>query len=115
MTTKEYLIAKNAIVKRVTGLTLVPEDQIVDTPKVVLTSDKEDDGKLHSGICPYCILYISNDCVECPMTKANNRCMGWPIRASYKGTWYAANEKWIDKSTQKNTNELTDLAIAYNN
>ena len=34
MTTKEFIIEKNRIVKRVTRVTLVPEDQIVDEPKV---------------------------------------------------------------------------------
>ena len=69
MSTLELMIKKNAIFEELTGVTLIPDDQLVDTVRMPLSS--------RSSVlaCPYCQLYNHNiDCTECPMAKANNNC-----------------------------------------
>ena len=113
MTSKQYLKRKNKIVKRVTGLTLVPKDQIkkhpfaeLDTGDYYLSKAGE---LLTSDICTYCVLYIDNDCVDCPMHKAGNAC-----QANDYSTWKKANILWGKKSLKTDWQELIDLANQYN-
>lgn len=75
MTTVEYLRRKNKILKELTGITLVPESQIVAVPKLKLKEDYD------GGICPYCIAfdlssyaYAWNKCKLCPMSLQDNGC-----------------------------------------
>jgi hypothetical protein len=77
MTTKEYIIAKNKLIKKHTGLTLVPEDQIIDLPfkKLYIYTDE--------SACPYCIHF---ECHDCPMHKANNSC------GSITGTYWTVTD-----------------------
>ena len=108
----EYLIAKNKLIKDVTGLVLIPEDQLVDhkfnnqdigrfIPKGYLSGDN----------CTYCIKYIHNrnprttrdKCKGCPMDKANNNCFcSW-------STFEAAEKAWNKRATQKDCQKLKQL------
>ena len=77
MTVKEYVIKKNKILEDISGIVLVPENQITDpdeTPEL-----GADDGD--ESICPYCIIYgnpyfdtKTNICMRCPMEQDNNAC-----------------------------------------
>ena len=62
-----FLKKKNKLVKKVTGITLIPKEQIekVTKHKLLGTSDAD--------ICPYCHVY-TNTCDGCPMHTANNQC-----------------------------------------
>ena len=103
MTTKEFIIKKNKIVKKVTGITLVPEEQIVDTPIVYLENKSRSD-KLDADICPYCTTF--KNCIDCPMDTADNHC-GNP-----KSTWAHANTLWV--TTKKGNKKLRKLVNKYN-
>lgn len=59
---------KNQILFDLTGIILVPEDQIEDCEVKELFSDSDD------LCCPYCRVYLANNCVNCPMAVAGNRC-----------------------------------------
>jgi len=73
MTVTEYIRKKNAIIEKHLGITLVPEDQIIEVEQKPLTFDIGD-----GGICPYCIAYDTafdiNACSKCIMTSKGNRC-----------------------------------------
>ena len=74
MTTLKYLKKKNKILKKVTGLTLVPKEQLknVKLKKPLHIGEVFDD----VSICPYCVLYMKNgSCTKCPMDKAGNSCI----------------------------------------
>lgn len=83
MTTEEYIRAKNKIIYDATGLTLVPEEQIVDIDTKLV-------GKLSMGddmkACPYCKVYLHKytleNCKKCPMSIANNTCIA--IESTYR-------------------------------
>lgn len=112
MTTKEFLIKKNEIVKRATGMDLIPLDQIVDEPKVRL-SEEDYCITLDSYICPYCMnrkaYEISPiDCDTCPIYVAGNGC------GKGESTWFQANSLWINKATDEDVEELILLVQEYN-
>ncbi len=82
---KRFLIAKNELIKKYTGMDLVPEDQIIDDEKYdnLKLNIKESD----SYICTYCLVHFTkyvkfglfigepeNKCTECPMYIAENDC-----------------------------------------
>ncbi len=111
MTTKRFLKKKNKIVKRVTGLLLVPKDQIVDRPNVLLNNDSKG-LVLSSDVCPYCVdRYTSTmiECSDCPMALAGNSCQGNP-----DSTWYKANTLWKASVTEEDRDELIKLIKKYN-
>ncbi len=65
MKTSEFIRKKNKIIKKYTGIDLVPEDQIKDVDfnsKMNMAYD--------SSCCPYCAF----GCKVCPMVLGNNRC-----------------------------------------
>ena len=72
MTTKEYIEKKNELVFKMTGLTLVPEDQIVDTKYIDKFAAVEYLSKFN---CPYCLAYLNKDCKDCPMFEAGKHCL----------------------------------------
>ena len=71
MTVVEFISRKNTILREITGVTLVPADQILEVESKPLSSEKTSD----AGICPYCVIYVGNRCIDCPMYKANNGCL----------------------------------------
>ena len=68
MTVVEFLRKKNEIIKKHTGLILVPEAQIVEVAKVPLSMNED------INACPYCKIWFSEDCIGCPMAANNNDC-----------------------------------------
>jgi Tfp pilus tip-associated adhesin PilY1 len=77
VTTLKYLKKKNKILKKVTGLTLVPKEQLknVKLKEPLYVGEVLDD----VSICPYCVLYMKDSsCTECPMYKAGNSCVFSP-------------------------------------
>jgi hypothetical protein len=85
MTTAEFLWKKNEIIRKATGKILIPEDQIVDEPKVKLSDEYFDYRNLMWSACPYCVRRstidesgeesrVQIDCSTCPMKKADNCC-----------------------------------------
>lgn len=114
MTTVEFIHKKNALVKRVTGVILVPEDQIVETPRVHLPINKDTGfGGLGAAECPYCQIYreIPNDifCTKCPIELAGNRCV-----SIEESSYHIADRLWIEKSTKADHKELRALCEEYN-
>ncbi len=81
---KRFLIAKNELLKRYTGMILIPENQIIDDEKY--DNLKLDITESDSNICTYChvhsMKYYNNPfmeeveamCMECPMYIAGNNC-----------------------------------------
>lgn len=117
MTTATYLAAKNALVLAVTGLILIPEDQIVDIKPakldVCLDQGLNDFDMLSSETCPYCAEYSYGSflsCDDCPMALAGNECAG----TAGIDTWSKANSAWQERSTEKDWQALKDLAMEYN-
>jgi len=108
MTSKKYLKKKNKLVKRVTGLVLVPKDQIKKHPFVLL-KDMYATDMLHEDICTYCILYADDMCISCPMHKADNEC-----NYNSDSTWRRANDSWVAKATKEDQKELSELVQQYN-
>ncbi len=77
MSAKTYIRKKNEILKKHTGMVLVPEDQITECEAKPLSM--RDD----MSACPYCLAYENvGDCTGCPMYEANNGCL-----ASYTSTY----------------------------
>ena len=113
MTSKQYLKRKNKIVERVTGFTLVPKKQIKKHPFAeldTLDSYISRPGEiLTADICTYCVLYLRNNCKDCPMHKAGNDCQDID-----RSTWKLANRVWIEKAQKTDWQELEDLANQYN-
>ena len=103
MTTREFLIKKNKIVKKVTGITLVPEDQIEDIYPVFLEA-YEGTSTLVADLCPYCVAYPV--CDDCPMYIAGNSC------ENDDSTWNQANNIWV--TTTKGNKKLLKLINKYN-
>ena len=111
MTTKEFLIKKNELVKRATGAILIPSDQIVDEPKVKL--DENCCHSLNSSNCPYCVGRRPYElspivCDTCPMYQAGNCC------DNFNSTWYVVQQLWREKATLEDAKELKRLVQKYN-
>ena len=105
MTPIEYMHQKNALVKRVTGHTLIPEDQIVDVKVVELMPSEV----LSDINCPYCRVYRGIiDCTGCPMDEAHNNC------SDMNSTYQLCDAAWNAHASQSDKNELLALAIKYN-
>ena len=116
MSVTEFLRRKNEIIKAVTGVILVPEDQIVDIPenkRPLPTQNKKYSSPeyrfLESDFCPYCTLYLDNKCNGCPMNEAGNRCS-----PDNDNTWSVVNNLWIVKSIEEDWKKLRDLIVEYN-
>ena len=116
MSVVEFIKRNSEIVKAVTGVTLVPEDQIVDIPEDKRTPlDLDDDLSEYSFLgteyCPYCALYFNDkDCKGCPVYEAGNDCN----QEDNNNTWMKANDIWMEKSTEKDWKKLRDLVAEYN-
>jgi hypothetical protein len=112
MTTEQYIRAKNDLILRVTGHILVPENQIVNEPKVYLFENATS-GSISDVICPYCINRGASedvpDCSTCPMHLAKNDC-----NCEINSTWYICNLLWNEKATKKDKEELRKLVQKYN-
>ncbi len=117
MNTKQFLKKKNKIVKKVTGHTLIPKDQIKNTPKVYL-NETHSLLDLSSDICPYCSIYNysckTKDGKECPMLEENNKCENNRYEDDKETTWYISNQAWISKATDKDKEKLRKLIKEYN-
>ena len=82
MTPMEYTIRKNAILFDLTGVVLVPANQIKDVEPIKMQEETKPNRINDGKICPYCLVYLSfgnepekeTSCEDCPMGKANNRC-----------------------------------------
>lgn len=111
ISTKAFIIKKNEIVKRVTGETLVPEDQIIDEPKVLL-NNFPGIFKLHAEICPYCVSRAAElghvYCKTCPMYLADNGC------DDINSTWNKANKIWRNLATESDKFQIERLVNRYN-
>jgi len=110
MTVTEFIKRKNEIVKRVTGLTLVPDDQIEECEQIKLQQSVSFK-TLGAGICPYCMVYNKDEsciCNDCPMNKANNDC------SEINSTWREINPVWRNKATESDMKELEELVKQYN-
>ena len=69
MSVKKFIKKKNKLIKKVTGVTLVPKKQIKKIDVVPLSVYWGD-----SYLCPYCVKYNDHICTGCPMEKAGNAC-----------------------------------------
>ena len=102
MTALEYLKAKNELVEKVTGLILIPEDQLVE--------HKPDMRYFHPRLglsymnCTYCTLYYDKACKGCPMKEAGNGCTDH-LKTSYG----RATDAWDEKATDTGRAELLRL------
>ncbi len=110
MKTKTFIKKKNKIIKKATGLILVPKDQIKNTPKKPL-SLTYGTHNLDAELCPYCMAFYNSctteDGEKCPMLKAGNDC-------HENSTWDLANIEWEKKATNKDRKKLEKLVIKYN-
>ena len=75
MTVETYIRRKNEIVKKATGVALVPEEQVEDIPDFTKKLSMVND----MSACPYCIEYSPywGNCTICPMVKSGNKCMDY--------------------------------------
>ena len=108
MTTKDFLIKKNKIVFDVTGVVLVPPNQIEEVEFRELRSYFAED--LSAYICPYCHIYYEGvlRCSGCPMAEKGNLC---EIEGS---TWQRASTLWLEKSKGRDRKKLSKLIKKYN-
>ena len=105
MKTKTFLKKKNKIVKKATGLKLIPDNQIINVDRKYLENSEK--GKcLSEDICPYCLVYA--DCLDCIMNIENNGCV------EDNSTWNVANEAWKELATKKDIKKLNKLINKYN-
>ena len=128
MTTLEFLKRKNEIVFAVTGVQLIPDDQLIDLPYIKLSSDyyEEEDGlelSLHAKICPYCETYREKpngteytriDCTKCIMQIKGNGCFMGETDSGLDSTWVQCYDEWDNKSTKADILKLIDLVQTYN-
>jgi len=113
MTSKQYLKRKNKLIRKVTGVTLIPKDQIVEHPFIKLNIGKTPIDSLKGIYCTYCQMYHKNSCEGCPMFEADNRCFPYP-KDDRPNSWNTANDLWIEKATEEDKLELFNLAKQYN-
>ena len=111
MTVTNYIRQKNALVHAVTGLTLVPEEQIKDVTALPLNSKMF--SRLTSGSCPYCTVYES-ECTGCPIEEADNACILPNEDTNTNSTWYKADLAWQTNATPKDHKALADLVAKFN-
>jgi len=128
MTTIEFLKRKNKIVFDVTGVQLVPDNQLIDLPYIKLSSDfcEEEDGldlSLHAKICPYCETYREKpdgtkytriDCTKCIMEHKGNGCFMGETDSGLDSTWNQCYNLWDDDATKEDVLKLIDLVNTYN-
>lgn len=98
MKVTKFIKQKNKIIHKLTGITLVPEDQIQKVPKHELTFKND------ATACPYCHLFLlrNNSCEECPMHKAGNGCNSQSIKSS---TYLQLDERVIDNTDYSDVSE----------
>lgn len=116
MKVTNFIKEKNAIVCKLTGITLVPEDQIKKVPKCEL-SFKND-----ASACPYYHAYWfrnpGDNCEGCPMYEAENGCN---TDSSDEHTYHQLDD-WVYENTSyislyawyQSVPELVDLHARYN-
>ena len=114
MKVSKFIKKKNKIVKAVTGVILVPDGQVTNmTYKPELDCDNARDAEyLHSGLCPYCVVYLNNDegrpCIGCPMHTAGNQCQ------DPNSTWHNVNKRWTAKASPADRKALFKLVKKFN-
>ena len=105
MTTIEFMTRKNAILKEMTGLVLIPEDQLKAVAPERLYMDDSD-----GGMCPYCQTFDAMiDCEDCPMSIAGNNC-------EQRDSTYMAVYNHLKESSQTihETPAILDLVAEFN-
>ena len=126
MTVIEYIKRKNKIIFDVTGVTLVPESQIVEVVTdndLGLSYNDRDLVLILGDVCPYCqTFYVqdnttdercfadNNEYSECPMSIAGNKC-----REREDSTWWKASEIWRVDASIPDIEKLESLVKEYNN
>lgn len=106
MTTLEFIKKKNEIIRNHCGVTLIPEAQMIDLPKVKLTMEMDREA------CPYCVMFLRNQCRECPMFLAGNDCH--EPHSTYAEMCDVVGDKdMVGKSTPWHK-ELSELIQSYN-
>ncbi len=112
MSTVDYLTKVNMIVHSVTGMVLVPSDQIVETP---YSQRFEPSADLLSSNNPYCLLYNTgvDACEGCPMALAGNICIPSDISDNTVGTYTECLGLWKDMVSYRESYELLELGKAY--
>jgi hypothetical protein len=129
MKVKEFLVQKNAIVEKVTGKILIPEDQIENVPfkKLNLCDTEGVDGELsiqlNAQICPYCEAYRETfpsygtvnrlNCEPCIMNKKGNKCIG-SEETKNTSTWEDCTDLWDELATEEDMIALMELVEKYN-
>ena len=108
MTTTDFLIKKNKIVFEVTGVGLVPLDQIEEVEFRKL--EHYSPVVLCGNICPYCHIYGFEilQCSGCPMVEKGNPC------GTEDSTWQRASTLWSEKSKWRDRKKLSNLIEEYN-
>lgn len=104
---EEYFDRKNSLFLKHTGLILIPEDQIINTPVTkqmvsemeyfILVAEelfiKQGGVPVSKNNCPYCTLHNTKetkyDCRGCPMDEADNNC-------KLEGTTVEACEEYLE-------------------
>lgn len=106
MTTLEFIKEKNHIIKKYTGITLIPESQMIDIPKTQLnmTADRY--------ACPYCMQFLKFQCKSCPMFDANNDCHD--THSTYHQMCLAIGDKDMVATSSPWFEELKMLINQYN-
>ena len=115
MTVVEYIRRKNDILKRATGLVLVPEDQIKEVKTHELTPLKY----LGAHNCPYCKEYLipNSGCTGCPMYESSNPCLSTDVIEMGVYSTYIECEGAFKKVIIKNPKygeELYNLTLEFN-
>jgi len=104
----EYLKAKNELVKRVTGVPLVQNENIIEhTIKGVDVQEFTPSTYLSSEGCTYCAMYLRHGCDGCPIDDGDN-CF------APTSTFIAASRLWVKKALVKDKHELKELGNKLN-
>lgn len=104
MTAKQYMKRKNNILEDMSGVVLVPKEQIVKTSFILMNPIGT-----NANICPYCLIY--NDCIDCPMENEDNNC--GEDHSSYNKTMDELRTRTKYKSIHE-VPEIIDLVKQYN-
>ena len=111
MKVTEFIRRKNEILFDLTGVTLVPEDQIEEVEAKPLHGNWS-----NGGLCPYCRVYEQLadglvDCSQCIMSKRGNECNGF--NSTYRQMTTALHDNGIS-AAYKRIPEIMALAREYN-
>lgn len=101
--------AKNALLKEVTGKTLIPDNQMINVEmEFPLLYDC---GELTDENCLYCKKWIDveNDCSKCVMAQMGNHCGSLDT-----STWATVSREWRYTVTKEERLQYKDLILQYN-